>query len=133
MDPAKPHLTVDVRSRLKEIKVDIAVMPASTTYKFQLIDVAIGKPLKDGIYEEWARWMLEENDALGYTAANNRKHPTRPNILDWFYKAWLEVREETVLKTVPKVHMQEAPGPEIAGYVDEDAEEPEVDDDELQF
>ena len=42
MDPARPHLTPDVRARLKEIKVDLAIMPASTTYKFQLIDVAIG-------------------------------------------------------------------------------------------
>ena len=47
MDPATSHLTAAVRRKLKKLRVDIAIMPASTTYKFQLIDVGIGKAFKD--------------------------------------------------------------------------------------
>ena len=57
-------------------------MPASTTYRFQIIDVAVGKPLKDELYEQWATWMLEENNRLGLTSAGNRRHPSRKNVLD---------------------------------------------------
>ena len=105
MDPTRPHIGDAVKAHLRENRIDIAVMPASTTYKYQIIDVVLGKPFKDGIYE-WASWMLNSNDALGLTAAGNRKHPTRPNVLDWVQRAWKNIREGTILKTVPKVHMQ---------------------------
>ena len=51
-------------------------MPASTTYKYQLIDVLIGKVFKDHMFDSWSTWMLEENGKLGFTPAGNRKHPT---------------------------------------------------------
>ena len=80
------------------------------------------KPFKDGIYEEWENWMLNSNDALGLTAAGNRKHPTRPNVLDWVQRAWKNIREGTILKTVPKVHMQAEPGEPVEGYEDAEIE-----------
>ena len=92
MDPVRPHLTDAVRAVLKANKIDIAIMPASQTYKFQLIDVAIGKPFKDGIYEQWCTWMLNEYDDLGLSAVGNRKHPTHPNVLDWVEIAWGQVQ-----------------------------------------
>ena len=116
MDRARPHITNAVRTHLKANRIDVTVMPASTTYKYQLIDVSIGKPFKDGIYEQWATWMLNENDSLGPTGAGNRKHPTRPNGLDWVQKACDGIRTDTITKTVPKVHMHANHGQPIEGY-----------------
>ena len=130
------NITDAVRTHLKANRIDVAVMPASTTYKYQLIDVSIGKPFKDGIYEQWATWMLNENDSLGPTGAGNRKHPTRPNVLDWVQKARDGTRPDTITntKTVPKVHMQANPGRPIEGYDESEdiASEDEIDD-ELEF
>ena len=133
MDAAKSHMTQAVKEHLRANRIDIAIIPASQTYRFQLVDVSIGKPLKDGIYEEWCTWMLNENDDLGLTAAGNRKHPTHPNVLDWVQKAWENcIRAETILKTVPKVYMLAEAGEEVEGYKDEE-QEPEAIEDPREF
>jgi len=51
LDPAAAHRTEDVRETLKKWKIAVAMMPASTTYRFQMIDVVIGKPFKDALWE----------------------------------------------------------------------------------
>ena len=46
MDPAKAHLLASVRAALLRINCHVAIMPASTTYLFQMIDVVVGKMFK---------------------------------------------------------------------------------------
>ena len=118
LDPAKSHLTAAVRETFKELRIDLAVMPASTTYKFQLIDVAIGKVFKDGMYEGWTKWMLEENDSLGLTRAGNRKHPSLVNCVEWADAAWKNISADTIRRGAKKTYMMPEPGPEIEGYED---------------
>ena len=130
LDPAKSHLTERVREKFAELRVDLAVMPASTTYKFQLIDVAIGKAFKDSMYEGWTKWMLEQNDSLGLTRAGNRKHPTLVNCVEWADAAWKNISADTIRKAAKKTYMTADPGPEIEGYQDEEVELRE-DEDEL--
>ena len=47
LDPATAHLHTDTKEFLKENRIALAMMPASTTYKFQIIDVVVGKAFKD--------------------------------------------------------------------------------------
>ena len=49
MDPASAHRVKEVLELLLELRVAVAMMPASTTWKFQMIDVAVGKPFKDAV------------------------------------------------------------------------------------
>ena len=49
-DPFKAHLTKLVRAWLKRNRVDMAVMPASCTWLFQMIDVVVGAQLKNELY-----------------------------------------------------------------------------------
>ena len=88
MDPATGHRTKKVKEFLKANRICLAMMPASTTYKFQMIDVVVGKLFKDGICDEWATWMLNECEKMGTTAAGNYKHPTYPDCLQWVSKVW---------------------------------------------
>ena len=88
----------------------------------------MNKPFKDGICDEWANWMLNTNDSLGLTNAKNRKHPTRPNVLDWIQTSWDAVKEDSIRKTSGRLHMTPDAGPEVEGY---NANEEEVSDDEL--
>ena len=88
----------------------------STTYRFQLIDVAVGKPFKDELYERWATWMLEENNRLGLTSAENRRHPSRKNAFDWIKKSWDLPKPSSILNAVGKCYMNPYPEPVIEGY-----------------
>ena len=115
------------------------MMPVSTTYRFQMIDVVVGKVFKDGMCDQWATCMLEESKKLGTTDAGNFKHPTYPDCLEWVVKAWNDVNTAGVLKKAKELGMTADPGPEIEGYVDEHFQdavpvgsEVEVDDPEFQ-
>ena len=61
------------------------MIPANTTYKFQIIDVVVGKVFKDHMCDAWADWMLQECAKAGTTDAWNYKHPkfTYPDCLKW--------------------------------------------------
>ena len=56
LDPAPAHRHDRIKALLKFHHVRVAMMPASTTYKFQMIDVVVGKPFKDAIFFE--KWKL---------------------------------------------------------------------------
>ena len=122
-DPYRAHLTKAVREWLKKNRVDLAVMPASCTWKFQMIDVVVGAALKNEVYELWAQWMLETNDLLGLTKAGNRKHSTLKNVIEWLNKSWNAISMEGVKKKAKELGMAADPGPEVAGYVPKGAEE----------
>ena len=94
------------------------MVPASTTYKFQMIDVVVGNIFKDGICNEWATWMLNECEKMGTTSAGNYKHPTYPDCLQWVSKVWRELDTAGVVKASQRLGMTADPGPEVEGYVD---------------
>ena len=135
MDPATGHRTKKVKEFLKANRICLAMMPASTTYKFQMIDVVVGKLFKDGICDEWVTWMLNECEKMGTTAAGNYKHPTYPDCLQWVSKVWKELDTAGVVKASQRLGMTADPAPEVEGYVDKyfkdyqpDAEEIQVED-----
>ena len=122
-DPFKAHLTKLVRKWLKENRVDMAVMPASCTRKFQMIDIVVRAALKNEVYELWAQWMLQTNDSLGLTAAGNRKHPTLKDVIEWLDTSWNAVSMEGVKKKAKELGMSAESGPAVEGYVPKDSNE----------
>ena len=54
LDPAPAHKHTRVKKFLKKNKLMSAMMPTNTTYKFQMIDVVVGKPFKDAMCDKWA-------------------------------------------------------------------------------
>ena len=58
-------------------------MPAFTTYLFQMIDVVVGKPFKDGMCDLWVEWMLNENKKKGVTGAGSHQAPTQMDCISW--------------------------------------------------
>ena len=115
MDPATSHHTPAVKEFCKQNRIQIAMMPASTTYLFQMIDVVVGKKFKDEMCEQWALWMLKNNLT---TRAGNWKRPTQMDCLDWVVKAWEEIGSAGIRKKAKELGMCPEPGPEIEGYVD---------------
>ena len=60
--------------------------------------------------------MLEENNRLGLTSAENRRHPSRNNAFDWIKKSWDLPKPSSILNAVDKCYMNPDPGPVIEGY-----------------
>ena len=118
VDPAPGHKAPEVKAFLKENKIRLAMMPASTTYKFQMIDVVVGKPFKDAMCDKWASWMLENQNEV--TAAGNYKHPERIDCVQWVYEAWKDLSMAGVIKKAAELGMTADLGPEIPGYKRDD-------------
>ena len=95
------------------------MIPANTTYKFQIIDVVVGKVFKDHMCDAWADWMLQECAKAGTTDAGNYKHPTYPDCLKWVVQSWEKLDTAGVRKAAKRLGMSADPGPEVAGYVNE--------------
>ena len=129
MDPATGHRTAAVKKFCKENRIQIAMMPASTTYLFQMMDVVVGKPFKDAMCEQWATWMMKNNLV---TPTGNWKKPSRMDCLDWVVRAWAELGISGIVKKSKELGMTPDPGPVVEGYVerkfnDEKPNEPEAD------
>ena len=118
IDPTPGHKAPEVKAFLKENKIRLAMMPASTTYKFQMIDVVVGKPFKDAMCDKWASWMLENQNEV--TAAGNYKHPERIDCVQWVYEAWKDLSMAGVIKKAAELGMTADLGPEIPGYKRDD-------------
>ena len=125
VDPASAHRAESVREILKELRVAVAMMPASTTYKFQMIDVVVGKPFKDLVCDIWAKWMLEQCEARGITPAGNLRHPTPTECNQWVTQAWKELSMSGVKKKAAELGMAANPGPPVEGYEDAEFEDVE--------
>ena len=125
LDPASAYRAEDVLELLKENRIAVAMMPSSTTYRFQMIDVVVGKPFKDIVCDQWAKWMLEECESRGVTPAGNFRHPSPTDCNNWIVQAWKELSMAGVKKKATELGMAAAPGPVVEGYVDADFEDVE--------
>ena len=87
------------------------MMPASTTYKFQMIDVVVRKPFKQAMCDQWATWMLKNQNEV--TKAGNYKHSKQADCVEW---VWEEFSMEGVKSKAVELWMTSDLGPEIEGY-----------------
>ena len=115
-----------MKAFLKANRICLAMMPASTTYKFQMIDVVIGKVFKYHMCYAWANWMLEECQAAGTTFAGNYKHPTYPDCLKWVVQSWAKLDTAGVRKAAKRLGMTADPGPAIPDYAEASGAEVEA-------
>jgi hypothetical protein len=56
-DSFKEHLEASVKNKFRESDVHLAVIPGGLTSICQPLDVAINKPFKDYLHQEWHLWM----------------------------------------------------------------------------
>ena len=133
LDPAVAHIHADTKELLKENRIALAMMPASTTYRFQMIDVVVGKPFKDYMSEEWAKWMINVCESRGITEAGNFRAPTPTDCNQWVVTAWEKVKSEAIIKKAKELGMQAEPGPPVEGYVDEFFEDMQPQGEEEEF
>ena len=97
-----------------------------------MVDVVVGKVLKDLMCDAWANWMLEECKNQGTTAASNYKHPSYPDCLKWVADSWAKLDTTGLRKAAKRLGMAADPGPVIPGYVDEHFQDLEPSGEEIE-
>lgn len=60
-DSFRGHLSVLIRSTLKSLNTETAVIPGGMTSMVQPLDVAINKPFKDRMRNKWQEWMCHRS------------------------------------------------------------------------
>ena len=59
-DPAKCHLTAAIKEVLKILNIISIFIPASLTYKHQLVDLVYAATFKRHLSGRWTNWFVEQ-------------------------------------------------------------------------
>ena len=57
-DPAKAHCTRKVKALCDKLNIVVIFIPASLTYKYQLVDVCFAATFKEYYSTLWTRWFV---------------------------------------------------------------------------
>lgn len=66
-DSFRAHLSAPIRSTLKSLNTEPAVIPGGMTSMVLPLDVAINKPFKDCMRKKWQEWMLADQHTFTAT------------------------------------------------------------------
>ena len=56
-DSFRPHMSDNVKMKLKQLKTDAVVIPGGLTPIIQPLDVSVNKPFKDSVKGQWITWV----------------------------------------------------------------------------
>ena len=127
-DPAKAHMTAEVRAALDELNVHVVMIPASMTYKYQLVDVLIAAIFKRHLAKCWRAWMAFQllkasaNDGVYREKSGNYIQPTIAQCVIWSNKAHEYIKstlKEQIKRCADKLYMRKedkAIAPFMPGY-----------------
>ena len=96
-DSFECHMTDEVRKKLKEVNVDLVIIPGGCTKYVQAPDVSWNKPFKTRVTELYDQWLSE--GVHEYTVGGNIKAPSRKKIVEWIIDAWSQLSEESIIKS----------------------------------
>ena len=99
-DSFRAHLTQENKDAAENIKTDLNVIPGGLTSILSPLDVAINKPFKDRMKEQWAEWMF--SGKARKTAGGNLAKPDLQLVVKWVKEAWDSIPVEVVKKSFLK-------------------------------
>ena len=105
-DMFKSHLCENIKTTIKRINTDIAVIPSGLTSILQPLDVCLNKPFKDGLRKCWNEWMVSGDHT--FTAAGNMCAASLTNVCEWVVKSWDNISIESVQKSFKKCGISNA-------------------------
>nr|AHN53440.1 DDE superfamily endonuclease [Nuttalliella namaqua] len=127
LDQFRAHITETTKKNFKEVKTQIAVIPGGLTSQLQPLDVAINKPFKVLMREEWNTWMAAGNHDL--TPTGRMKRPTITQVCEWVKRSWDSVKEDIVVKSFKKCGISNALDGTEDDVIFDTSEEESVDND----
>lgn len=76
---------------------DLVLVPPGWTSLLQSPDLCWNKPFKQRYSELYDEWCISGSET--YTAAGNRRPPTKGECVSWVQAAWASVSKETVIRS----------------------------------
>lgn len=106
VDSFRGHLVDSVRTKLKELRTDLAVIPGGLTSMLQPLDVSLNKPFKDNVRRLYAEWMAEGDHAM--TPGGKIKKPSVELLCAWVMEAWAMISPEIIVRSFKKTGISNA-------------------------
>ena len=97
-DSYQCYIEESIKTSLKGMKIDIAIIPGGCTKYIQAPDVSWNKPFKQKVTDLYNEWLSTEG-LERETAAGNLKAPPRKCVLQWVLTAWQSVPQELIIKS----------------------------------
>lgn len=102
LDAFRGHLTLPVKTKLKDVRTELVVIPSGMTSQLQPLDVCLNKPFKDHVRRLYQEWMSNSNAALSLTPTGRLKRASLATLAQWVADAWAAIPEQMVLASFRK-------------------------------
>lgn len=96
LDSFRGHLTEAVKNKIKDLNTDLVVIPGGMTSQLQVLDVAVNKPFKDCLRQQYMDWLLSGDHTL--TPTGKIRKPSVSQLLEWIVTAWRSITQESIVK-----------------------------------
>lgn len=100
MDAMTSHLGEEVKKTVNAAGGHIAIIPGGLTSKLQPLDIAVNRPFKVFIREEWAKWMIRGTHT--FTATGRQRRAGYDEICKWILSSWQRVKVSTIVNSFVK-------------------------------
>uniref|UniRef100_A0A1I7V491 HTH CENPB-type domain-containing protein n=1 Tax=Caenorhabditis tropicalis TaxID=1561998 RepID=A0A1I7V491_9PELO len=96
-DSYRCHTSADTKKVMRDLRVDMAVVPGGTTEFIQAPNVYWSSPFKSKIREYYEDWMIHGEKS--YTESRNMRPPSMEIYLKWILDAWRHLPESLIKKS----------------------------------
>jgi len=96
-DSFRAHISAATKKKVKDFKIDMAVIPGGCTRYIQAPDVSWNKPFKDKIKEMFDEYMASNDIAM--TRYGNPAPPPLEVVCEWIEKAWASISPDIIRKS----------------------------------
>ena len=86
-----------VKEKFRDYGFDLAVIPGGLTSLCQPLDVAINKPFKANLREEWYLWMA--TGGAGQTTKGNLRRAKFGDVCGWVKRSWDKIPNEIIINS----------------------------------
>lgn len=100
-DSARAHLTEEIKSEMKKLRIIPGIIPGGLTKKLQPLDLAINRSFKSKLRQMWEKWMIEGFHT--FTKGGKMKRASYEEIACWVNDAWNDVSPDTIKNGFLKV------------------------------
>ena len=94
-DAFKCHISDATKDLLKQMKIDVIVVPGGCTKFLQTLDVSCNKPFKAAIEDSYDNWM--QHGEKTFTKNGNIRAATKTTLCEWVLDAWKGI-DATLIK-----------------------------------
>ena len=98
LDSCPAHKSKTVTRQLESLGINYKLIPPRTTSTLQPLDVALMKPFKHSIRQQFTDYINRSN----LTGRGNYMKPSLELLLTWISRSWSLIRTELVIKSFQK-------------------------------